>query len=486
MKRTQQHRSILARGGTPFATTLSLSLVLVACGGPVDAPDDLDITLAETDAESSALNRGQATRIVNAFADRFNINRGSRNLHLEDSLNFKPVAPSADADRGRALFGLAPDLETSDPSGALFEGASQVFGGTVVSNGRTCFTCHRGQSEHLGLPAGRVVDSVPLSDPLFTGIEADAQGDPDAFHNLSELGLLKYRPNRFNPQRPQSDPFRKVFGWRKSVRLVNTGFAHGFLTDGRGRVLFEAARGAAFSHTQSSDERFDDLFSVADGQDIEAFLFGDATLSDPRLAALRDPSHPLHEEITTRPFYTVPVTTRAQARGKRVFKRQCFTCHDMPNVFSSRAHVDALGNGDRPDNFPPWAPAVGKLFNIGVSERNAHGLRFSEPDGNGGFQPIVIPLVDGDGTVHQYTLDMDIGLAGTTGRWEDRGRFKVPQLRDLVELAPYFHDNSAATIEEVVDYFNSDAYNDSLDGRRYPVRLNARQRADLIEFLKIL
>lgn len=484
MKRTKLHRPNLTAGSAPLLA--SLSLALTACGAPLDPAEPADVALASVASDSRALSDARAADLADAYADKFNIKHGSRNLHLEDTLRFKPIAEGADPDRGRALFGLAPDLETSDPSGGLFEGPSQVFGGTVVSNGRTCFTCHRGQSEHLGLPAGRVIDSVPLSDPLFTGIEADAQGDPDAFHNLSELGLLKYRPNRFNPQRPQSDAFRKVFGWRKSVRLVNTGFGHGFLTDGRGRVMFETARGAAFSHTQSSDERFDDLFSVAQGQDIEAFLFGDATLSDPRLQALRDPEHPLREEITTQPFYTVPVTTAAQARGQKVFEQQCFTCHDMPNVFSSRAHVDALGNGDRPDNFPPWAPAVGKLFNIGVSERNAHGLRFTEPDGNGGFAPIVVPLVDGQGTVHQYTLDMDIGLAGTTGRWEDRGRFKVPQLRELVELAPYFHDNSAATLEEVVDYFNSDAYNQSLDGQRYPVKLNAQQRADLLEFLKIL
>lgn len=68
----------------------------------------------------------------------------------------------------------------------------------------------------------------------------------------------------------------------------------------------------------------------------------------------------------------------------------------------------------------------------------------------------------------------------------DIGRFKVPQLRMLLNNAPYFHDNSAATIEEVVDYFLSDWYNNSPDGRNYPIRLNERERKALIEFLEIL
>ena len=456
-----------------FVTSLAL-VTAGACGAP--AASDIDVAAPGTSEDA----------LHGHLLARMNINWGSRNLHLENTVRFKPVNPNADADRGRARFGLAADLETEDKTDALFEGSSLVYGGPVVSNQRTCFTCHRGKSENLGLPAGRLSDSIPLTDALFTGIEADAQGDPDAFHNLNELGLVKYRPNRFNPQRPQSDGFRRAFGWRKSVRLVNTGLQHGFLTDGRGRVMFETARGAVFSHTQGSDNRFDDLFSLQDGQDIEAFVFGDATLSDPRLAALRDESHPLHDTLVNDPYYTVDVQTDAQRRGQRVFHRYCFSCHNQPNVFGNAANVEPLGNGERPDDFPPWAPAVSKLYNVGVSEMNKHGLRFSEPDGNGGFTDIVIPLVDGDGVVHNYVQDMDIGLAATTGRYEDLGRFKVPQLRDLANNAPYFHDNSAATLEEVVDYFNSAHYNSSRDGRQMPIHLEAQQRADLIAFLYIL
>src|SRR5262249_35943478 len=160
-------------------------------------------------------------------------------------------------------------------------------------------------------------------------------------------------------------------------------------------------------------------------------------------------------------------------KGRDVFKNACMDCHNTPNVFNNISNVEAVGNGERLENNPPFAPSVARTFNVGVSERNKHNLRFTRDLGGGQFAPIVLPLVPGDGTVTALTVTFDVGLAGTTGRTEDVGRFKVPQLRGLINNAPYFHDNSAATIEEVVDYFNSDAYNHSSDGKLHPIHLNA-------------
>jgi cytochrome c peroxidase len=410
---------------------------------------------------------------------------GSYNLHLEDRVRFNAIQPGADAERGRALFGIAADLETEDKSGALFEGPSAAFGGVVVSNQRTCFTCHRGLSTQLGFLPPPLSDSVPLTDALFTGIDGDAQGDPDGLANLDNHALIKYRPGRFNLQRPQSDPFRRVFFWRKSIKLVNTAFGHGFLNDGRMRVMLETDRGAVFSHTQDSDERFDDLFSPQQGADLEAFQFT-VNMSDPALAALRDPNDPMFQTLVNDPFYTVAATTPAQKRGQKVFEKSCMTCHNTPNVFSNLANVEPVGNGERTAVFPAFGPNVGRNFNVGVSERNKHGLRFTADNGDGTFETVVLPLANEDGSTNMHTVTFDVGLAATTARSEDIGRFKVPQLRRLKDLAPYFHDNSADTIEEVVDYFNSDHYNHSKDGKRFPIHLNANKRADLIEFLNIL
>jgi cytochrome c peroxidase len=44
----------------------------------------------------------------------------------------------------------------------------------------------------------------------------------------------------------------------------------------------------------------------------------------------------------------------------------------------------------------------------------------------------------------------DLGRYNVTGREEDRHVFKVPSLRNVALTAPYFHDGSAATLEEAV------------------------------------
>ncbi|MEM9462800.1 MAG: hypothetical protein AAGF11_52150 [Myxococcota bacterium] len=412
---------------------------------------------------------------------KFNV--GARNLHLEPGAVFEPAAPMSDADRGRALFGLAADLNTADPTQALFEGDS-AFAGPIVSNGRTCFTCHRGIDIDLGMPPLPLSSSVPMDDPLFTGIDGDAQGDPDAMFNLDQLGLFKIRPNRFNPTRDFDDPFIQVFAWRKSPTLLNVGFSHGLLHDLRGRAMFEVARGAAFSHPQEGNIPFDDLFFEDDGNDLAAFLFGQVT--DPALLPLRDPTDPGYAALVEDPFATVPVTTKAQKKGKKLFKKFCMACHGTPNVFNDAAHVRPLGRGERPSTFPTWAPAVGRGYDIGVSHLNTHNLRFTRKMPDGSNQPITLPLAAEDGTLVEYDVYIDVGLAATTGRYEDIARFKSPQLRNVAAHAPYFHDNSIDTLEEVVDYFCSNAYNNSKDGMLYPIHMSSKQRQRLVAFLEIL
>ena len=470
---------------TTLLATLSLIAVLPACDTDAgDAPPDF--------RDHDDDDNGNGWLAAKHKAIKFNT--GSYNLHLEDSVRFDTLSPDADVARGQAVFGLDEDGVSENTSEALFEGDSLTYGGEVVSNGRTCFTCHRPDTE-FGLGPVPLSDRIPLTDTLFTGIEADAGGDPDAMTNLDQLGLVKYKINRFNPARDADDPYRQVFGWRKSPGLTNIGFAHGFLTDARGRVMFETARGAVFAHTQEQDNRFDDLIRArrTDFDDMEAFMF--TLVSDPALNALRDPNDPNHDALVEDPFYTVDLTAdspssdvrRARKRGKKVFKRYCFgACHNTPNVFNNLSNVEGTANGDRSENFVPFGPAVGRAFNVGVSERNAHNLRFTRFVGPGDFEPIVVPLANADGSTNMHEVEFDIGLAASSGRSEDIGRFKVPQLRNLAALAPYFHDNSAATIEDVVDYFNSDDYNGSQDGALFPIHLTDQQRDDLIEFLYVL
>lgn len=67
----------------------------------------------------------------------------------------------------------------------------------------------------------------------------------------------------------------------------------------------------------------------------------------------------------------------------------------------------------------------------------------------------------------------------------DKGSFKTPTLRDIARTAPYMHDGSLATLEEVVDYYDKGCTpNEYLDEELFPLKLTAEQKAALVAFLK--
>jgi cytochrome c peroxidase len=48
----------------------------------------------------------------------------------------------------------------------------------------------------------------------------------------------------------------------------------------------------------------------------------------------------------------------------------------------------------------------------------------------------------------------DPGLALRTGKFNDLGKFKAPSLRSLGSRAPFFHNGSAKTLNDVVNFYN--------------------------------
>ena len=81
----------------------------------------------------------------------------------------------------------------------------------------------------------------------------------------------------------------------------------------------------------------------------------------------------------------------------------------------------------------------------------------------------------------------DAGRYAVTGQEADRGRFKTPSLRNVAQTAPYMHDGSLASLEEVVEHYDSGgAHNPHLDPQITPLGLTDTQKADLIAFLQAL
>jgi len=106
------------------------------------------------------------------------------------------------------------------------------------------------------------------------------------------------------------------------------------------------------------------------------------------------------------------------------------------------------------------------------------------------------PTINNNGLEFPY---VDPGVGGITGRAQDQGLFKVPSLRNIDLTAPYMHDGRFATLEEVVEFYNSEVvFNANLPpplrappapgqppaARR--LNLTVAQKGALVAFLKTL
>jgi hypothetical protein len=129
----------------------------------------------------------------------------------------------------------------------------------------------------------------------------------------------------------------------------------------------------------------------------------------------------------------------------------CGTCHDTPNA----------------GNHSVKAP-----LNIGVADAGA----LSPPALDISRLPVfTLNCIAGPlaGQTFQVT---DIGRAMISGNCADIGKVKGPILRGLAARAPYFHNGSAATLADVVEFYN----------QRFKIGLTAQQKSDLVAFLSAL
>jgi cytochrome c peroxidase len=126
----------------------------------------------------------------------------------------------------------------------------------------------------------------------------------------------------------------------------------------------------------------------------------------------------------------------------------CGICHDSPNV------------GDH---------SVGAPLNIGVADI---------PGGNNVLDTSYLPVITicQRPTLATCVQTTDPGRAMVTGNFVDVGKFKGPVLRGLAARAPYFHNGSAQTLDDVVQFYDS----------RFNIGLTPQEKSDLVAFLRAL
>jgi cytochrome c peroxidase len=82
---------------------------------------------------------------------------------------------------------------------------------------------------------------------------------------------------------------------------------------------------------------------------------------------------------------------------------------------------------------------------------------------------------------------IDEGRAGVSGNARDRGAFKTPTLREVARTAPYMHDGSLATLEDVVRFYSDGGrQNPNLDSQIQPRHFTPEETRALVAFLRAL
>ncbi len=138
--------------------------------------------------------------------------------------------------------------------------------------------------------------------------------------------------------------------------------------------------------------------------------------------------------------------------GVPTVKGNCGVCHDTPHAGDHSVPAPLnIGVAD-----PPEAGSTRTHDGLDVSGMPVYTLRNKET-----------------GEIKVVT---DPGVALISGRWKDVGRFKGPILRGVAGRAPYFHNGSAATLLDVVNFYDT----------RFNLALTAAQKSDLVAFLRTL
>ncbi|MFZ1060490.1 MAG: hypothetical protein WAP47_14990 [Candidatus Rokuibacteriota bacterium] len=146
----------------------------------------------------------------------------------------------------------------------------------------------------------------------------------------------------------------------------------------------------------------------------------------------------------------------------------CSTCHSNKNVVNdTAADPKRLGIMDNSTgvNVMPATPDFPRFA-------------FYCPTGSMHFfsNPVTSSNCPGGGGTCNKFITTDPGKGLITGKCDDLGRMKVPILRGLAARAPYFHGGNAATLMDLVNFYD----------QRFDIRLTYQEKADLINYLNSL
>jgi len=342
----------------------------------------------------------------------------------------------------------------------LFE--RETFGG----NGRTCLTCHSRRTGTVSPEEARERFARDPGDPLFRADGSDDGGGNGVQRMLADATVLVRVPLAENVSLADDPTARSVVVRRGIPTTLNTPSLDPVLmVDGRQPSLEAQVRGAIADHaagTRTPSAKELELIAVFErtrgffsSKDLFAFAWTghQPTLPKGRTAA---------EQRGRLFFEDTPLTSPTQKAGA------CAACHSGPmlNETNQFLPVPPVGRGRR-------------FQSVLVSELNAAGNPVHD-----------FVFRNADGTT-SHIVSPDPGRALITGKstgFDDPNAFKIPTLWGVTETAPYFHDNSAKTLEDVVrHYAKFFAIVSTPPGGGPPTLvLSDQDQADIVAYLKLL
>jgi cytochrome c peroxidase len=360
------------------------------------------------------------------------------------------TAHEPDSERGQAAHGRR-----------LFE--RETFGG----NGRTCRTCH---SEETGTLSPREIRRRFLKDPddpLFLLDGSDDGNGNGVSRILNDATILVTIPLAPNVTLADDPAARTVTLRRGIATTLNTPALDPVLMlDGRQPTLEEQASGAIQDHAQGVVPSFASLRAIAEFQKTGSFFSSAAVRQFAKYG---------------RPLELPQGRTPSEKRGRRFFEDVppdlsqglkpglCSHCHSGPLLNTTNEFAAAFIPSPAP------IPKGQRFLSVGVSEFNDAANPAREFIFNGGT-PQEIRIVS-----------PDPGRALLTGivddpTFEHVNAFKISPLRGIRQTAPYFHDNSAKTLEDVAAHY-AKFFNVASGGL---ITLTPQDERDIVAFMKLL
>jgi cytochrome c peroxidase len=408
------------------------------------------------------------------------------------------------AQRSDALAGQSfmPDhlLSQSHFIRGLFEGQRlferEKFGG----NGRTCLTCHTRETGTVSPADARERFRRNRHDPLFVhdgSDDDDGDGFGDGVHvtrmlrDATVLIRIQLHPDVEVKGHPE---IREVTVRRGIPTTMNTPALDPVLMlDGRQPTLQDQALGAIGDHAQATrtvSQRELDL--IARFQQLSPRFFSSPALAIFAYTGHHAPGLPRGRTASEQRgrlfFEDVPPDFTVTPPN---FKRgACAVCHSGPLL-------------NQTNQFLPSAVPPGTRFqNVLVSDFNAAGNPVIEYVFRN-QQHDLDPSTNQDGTPDGIieVTSPDPGRALITGRADDffpfppgsfdhLNAFKISPLRGIRQTAPYFHDNSSRTLEDVAEHYRQFflvVTDPDGPGPGQPlIVLNEQDKQDMVAFMKLL